>query len=101
MTPEQRQRLAYLTRVETNNNGVMETRDQFAELAALRMGAVVEQRSMTPRQRMAETLGNRWPAWSIPPLSSKEKILDLHRQRMRWEMTPEQLELERMRELWT
>lgn len=121
VTAIQRQRIAYLMQLEASRNGLLDKAEKDELVALQKLAGIAPdapislvnqwaagllgtsipnsmQRSMTPRQRLVETLGNRWPT---PRLTPRQKIVELYRIKVEWDMTPKQIALERMRERWT
>ena len=120
----QRQRIAYLMQLQASRNGVLDKaeRDELTALqklagiapdapislvnkwAAGLLGASIPnslQRSMTPprsgRQAMLDTLAMKYPR---RPMSGRQAIVELYRQRMLWDLSPKQRELQRMKDRW-
>jgi hypothetical protein len=113
----QRQRIAYLMQLELSRNGLLDKADRD-ELTALQklagiapdapislvnewaaglLGATIPNSLMRQRQRQLELMELRWPR---QPISGRQAIVELYRQRMLWDLSPKQAELQRMREKW-
>jgi hypothetical protein len=113
----QRQRIAYLMQLEASRNGLLDKaeRDELTALqklagiapdapislvnkwAAGLLGATMPnslQRSMSPRQRVVETLQHRWPE---PRLTPRQKTVELLRLKAEFDMTPKQRVVNRLR----
>jgi hypothetical protein len=119
----QRQRIAYLMQLEASRDGVLDKADRD-ELTALQkmagiapdapislvnkwaaglLGSTIpnslqrkpSHRSMSHAQRQVELLGMRWGP--TPRLTPRQKLVELYRIKAEFDMTPRQIELERMR----
>jgi hypothetical protein len=85
-------RATELRRREIDCNGVLSATDR-AELAVLlRLSMLPNKRSGL--QRQVDLYAMRWPK---PPLSGKQAIVELWRQRMDWDQTSAQRLIERRR----
>jgi hypothetical protein len=112
-----RQRILTLMTREVETNGLLDKvdRDELTALqklaglvrrwAAGLLGATLpnsmqrspSQRSMDHHQRQLELAAMRYPR----PLSGRQAIVALWRERMDWDLTPRQAALQRMKERWT
>ncbi len=120
-----RQRILTLMTREVETNGLLDKADRdeltaLQKLAGLAPTAPIElvhrwaagllgatlpnsmqrspsQRSMDHHQRQLELAAMRYPR----PLSGRQAIVALWRERMDWDLTPRQAALQRMKERWT
>jgi hypothetical protein len=111
----QRQRIAYLMQLEISRNGLLDKADRD-ELVALQklagiapdapislvnkwaaglLGATIPNSLMRQRQRYLELMEMRWGP--RPRLTGKQALVELYRLKGEWYLTPQQIELERLR----